>query len=54
MIPRERVFAALSKQKTNMVPVDFRAEPNVEQRLIKELKLNSKDEMFDYLQEELL
>jgi uroporphyrinogen decarboxylase len=47
---RERVLAAINKTSPDRTPVDFWAEPDVIERLIRDLKLSSERELLEYLQ----
>lgn len=50
MTPKERVLAALSKKKPDRTPVDFWAEPIVEDRLLADLGLENQDSLLDRLE----
>ncbi len=50
MLPRERVLTSLNGKKPDRTPVDFWAEPCVEERLLKDLKMGGTDELLDYME----
>ncbi len=49
MTPRERWLALLNREKPDRIPTDYWATPEVTTRLLKELKCNDVEELYDKL-----
>ena len=49
MKPRQRVLTALNHERPDRVPLFYRDVPEVEARLLKDLSLNSRDDLLSYL-----
>jgi uroporphyrinogen decarboxylase len=50
MLPRERVFAAISGEETDRAPADFGAKPEVVERLLAHLGLPDREALLQHLQ----
>jgi len=49
MTSRERVLTAMNHQIPDRVPLFYRDVPDVEKRLLKDLKLDTRDELLELL-----
>lgn len=49
MTPKERVHTSMKHKTPDRTPLFYRDVPDVENRLLKDLQLNSRDELLDYL-----
>lgn len=50
MTPRERILTAVAREVPDRIPADYKAEPEVNQAMMKRLGLSSYDELLNYLQ----
>lgn len=50
MTPKERVYTAMRHRRPDRVPLFYRDVPAVEKRLLKDLKLDTRDELLEFLE----